>query len=106
MLAEALLLARGGDCGGLGVVLADLVAAVVVLGGGEVGLAALSLAPRGLVVVGGGAEPQPQHAHCAGSAEAGAHQQAVHGQHVRRGKVCPAAEVQPDRSLYSKSQVF
>ena len=50
LLAEALLLAGGGDGAGLGVVLADLVAAVVVLGAGEVGLAAFGLAPRRLVV--------------------------------------------------------
>ena len=44
--------AGGDDDGRLGVVLAHLVAAVVALGAGEVGLAALGLAPRRVVAVG------------------------------------------------------
>lgn len=46
LLAESLGQAGGDDCGGLGVELADLVAAVVVLGVGEISIAALRLAPR------------------------------------------------------------
>jgi hypothetical protein len=101
LLAEALLLSRGGDGGGFGVVLADLVPAVVVLGGGEVGLAPLGLAPRRLVVV-RAAEPQAQHArHAHAQAHATEarrprHQKAVNGQHVRGGEVRAAAQVQPD----------
>jgi hypothetical protein len=72
------------------VVLADLVAAVVVLGAGEVGLAALGLAARDLVLV-RAAEAEPEHA-----TEAGPHQEAVHGQHVPGGEVGAAAEVEAD----------
>jgi hypothetical protein len=105
LLAEALLLSLGSDGGGFGVVLADLVPAVVVLEGGEVGLAPLGLAPRRLVVVKvvRAAEPEAQHAR---HAQAQAHptearrprhrQQVVHGQHVRGGEVRAAAQVQPD----------
>jgi hypothetical protein len=89
LLAESLLLAAGRDDGGLGVVLADLVAAVVVLGAGEVGLASLGLAARRLVVR--AAEAEPEHA-----AEAGPHQQPVDRQHVPGGEVGTPAKVQPD----------
>lgn len=46
LLAETLGQAGGDDGGGFGVELADLVAAVVVLGVGEIGIAALGLAAR------------------------------------------------------------
>lgn len=48
LLAESLSQPVGDDGGGLGVEFADLVAAVVVLGVGEVGGAALGLTPRGV----------------------------------------------------------
>lgn len=53
LLAESLVESAGGDDDGrLGVMLADLVATMVALGPGEVGLAALGLAPRRVVAVG------------------------------------------------------
>lgn len=46
LLAEALSQPGGEDCRGFGVELADLVAAVVMLGVGEIGITALGLTPR------------------------------------------------------------
>lgn len=81
LLAEALSQAGGDDGGGLGVELAHLVAAVVVLGVGQVGVAAFGLAPGGVNrtgLEGPGPAVEP-----------------VHEVVLRRSEVGPSAQVQP-----------
>lgn len=94
LLAESLSQPVGDDGGGLGVELADLVAAVVVLGVGEVRRAALGLAPGGVgrPGVGGRSGPAVEPVH-----------EVVLGREVG-----PAAEVEPDprREVHGPAQVL
>lgn len=94
LLAESLSQPVGDDGGGLGVELADLVAAVVVLGVGEVRRAALGLAPRGVGRPGLGGRSGP----------------AVEPVHevVLGGEVGPAPEVEPDprREVHGPADVL
>lgn len=85
LLAEALSQPGGDDGGGLGVELADLVAAVVVLRVGQVGVAPFGLAARGV--------------HRAGFEDPRPAVEAVHEVVLRRGEVGPPAQVQPDSAV-------
>lgn len=79
LLAEPLLQSMGDDDGGLGVELAHLVSAVVVLRAGEIGFAPLGLAPRRLVA---------QRVHASRPREQVVHLEAVPGR-----KVGPLAQI-------------